>query len=161
MSPSEPVKIAPAGPEDMGALAEALEHLSAHMGDTHRADAATLTAACAGPDPACHALLARQGGTVIGAALLSPVFSTTKGCAGVYVSDLWVSDTARGTGLGRKLLRACARTGHDLWRAGFVKLAVYDDNIAARAFYDRLGFEHQSREQVMILDAAPLLETTP
>ena len=158
MSPSDTVTIRPAGAADMATLAAALERLSADMGDTHRADAATLTAACTGPDPACHGLLAFAGAQVVGAALLSPVFSTTTGCAGTYVSDLWVSRAARGTGLGRRLLRAAAEEGRARWQAGFVKLAVYDDNPAARAFYDRLGFRHLDRDQVMILDTETLLK---
>jgi ribosomal protein S18 acetylase RimI-like enzyme len=72
--------------------------------------------------------------------------------AGVYVSDLWVADTARGQGLGKRLLSAVAEDAGTVWNAGYLKLAVYDDNDGARAFYDRLGFAPMADETIMLLD---------
>lgn len=156
MCGSEPA-IAPAigvaGAADMAALAAALAALSADLGDTHRADAAALAAACLGVPPACHGLLARGAGGVTGAALVSAIFSTTQGAAGAYVSDLWVAAGARGQGLGRRLLRAAAGFAAERWRARFVKLAVYDDNPGARGFYARLGFRPAAHEYALLLPA--------
>jgi ribosomal protein S18 acetylase RimI-like enzyme len=75
--------------------------------------------------------------------------------AGVYVSDLWVSEATRGKGLGRRLLRAVA---DDAGRSGarFLKLVVYDDNPDARAFYDRLGFSASQGETILTLDETGL-----
>ena len=153
MSLSETIGISRVGPEDILDLAIALEALSSDMGDTHRATAEVLTRACLGDAPACHGLLAREGGAVLGAALASPVFSTTCGAAGVYVSDLWVADTARGTGLGRTLLRAVADFAVHRWQARFMKLTVYEENTSARAFYDRLGFDMAERDLTCLLTA--------
>jgi hypothetical protein len=53
--------IRPAGPGDMPALHRALCRLSDDLGDAHRADAAALDRACAGPAPAAYGFLAGPG----------------------------------------------------------------------------------------------------
>ena len=141
--------IRPAGPGDMPALHRALCRLSDDLGDAHRADVAALDRACAGPAPAAYGFLAGPGPE--GAALASPLFSTTRGVAGVYVSDLWVADGRRGTGLGRRLLAHVARFGAGRWGAGFLKLSVYAENADALAFYDRLGFDRADRDRTLLL----------
>lgn len=138
--------------EDMEQLNEALRHLSGEIGDEHGGTAGLLRKAGFGDNPAFRALLAEAGGQVVGAALYSPVFSTVMASAGVYVSDLWVADTARGQGLGKRLLSAVAEDAGAVWNAGYLKLAVYDDNDGARAFYDRLGFAPMADETIMLLD---------
>ncbi|MEQ8877063.1 MAG: N-acetyltransferase [Phycisphaerales bacterium] len=153
MSPSEGLQIAPAGPEDIADLAGALEALSAHMGDTYRATEDVLARACLSDAPVCHGLLVREGHAVTGVALVSPIFSTTLGAAGVYVSDLWVREDARGQGLGRCLLRAVAGFARDTWQARFLKLTVYAENTSAQAFYDRLGFDMAERDRTCLLQA--------
>lgn len=153
MSRSE-VVIRAAGSGDMGRLADALHALSRDIGDTHRATGDALAAACAGAVPACHGLLAEGEGGLAGAALVSPVFSTTQGAAGAYVSDLWVAAPWRGTGLGRRILGAAADLGRERWQARFLKLTVYADNAAARAFYDRLGFAVAERDRSCLLSPA-------
>jgi len=133
----------------MPALHRALCRLSGDLGDAHRADVAALDRACTGPAPAAHGFLAGPGPEA--AALVSPLFSTTRGMAGVYVSDLWVSDDRRGTGLGRRLLSHVARFGAGRWGAGFLRLSVYAENADALAFYDRLGFDRVERDRTLLL----------
>lgn len=152
----ETIAIRKAGAEDAGRLNTALRHLSHAIGDEHGADADLLREAGFGSNPAFRALLAEAGDEVVGAALYSPVFSTVRAGAGVYVSDLWVSETKRGKGLGRKLLRAVADDAEQVWRARFLKLVVYDDNPDARAFYDRLGFSASKGETILTLDETGL-----
>jgi ribosomal protein S18 acetylase RimI-like enzyme len=154
-----PVTISPATAADIGALDAALRRLSADMGDTHRASQDMLAAALSGPDPASHALLARDAGAadqVAGATLFAPLFSTTRGMAGAYVSDLWVAPEWRGTGLGVMLLAAVRDHAARRWGAAFLRLGVYADNARARAFYDRLGFRPNADETVLTL-AGPAL----
>lgn len=145
-----------AGAEDTGRLDTALRHLSSAIGDDHRATAGMLRDAGFGENPAFRALLAEDEDGVVGAALYSPVFSTVRAGAGVYVSDLWVSETARGQGLGRRLLQAVAGDARKVWKAQFLKLIVYDDNPRALAFYDRLGFAASTGEIILTLDKAGL-----
>jgi GNAT superfamily N-acetyltransferase len=148
------VTIRTAGAGDAAMLSDALAHLSTDLGDRHRAGPAELAAAGWGDDPAFRAQLALSGGLTVGTALYSPMFSTVRGGAGVYVSDLWVSPDHRAGGLGRRLLAHALADAHDRWAARFVKLAVYDGSPDARRFYDRLGFAPLQGQTDLILEEA-------
>ena len=148
--------IRPAEADDVAALDAGLRALSEGMGDAHRAGPAELRAAGFGPNPAFHALLAERSGAVAGVVLVSPVFSTVRGAAGAFVSDLWVDPVLRGAGLGGRLLAAAHDSAERHWGAAFLRLAVYDDNPRARAFYERLGFAPQPGEIILTLDARGL-----
>lgn len=139
---------------DLARLDAALRALSADLGDDHRATPEGILAAGFGPLPAFRALLALDGGSAVGAAVFSPLYSTTRGFPGAYVSDLWVAAAARGTGLGARLLAAVRDEAQALWGAGFLRLAVYADNPRAVTFYERLGFAPRSGETSMILEGA-------
>lgn len=154
MSHSEPdaeIAIRVADRADMACLSAALAQLSADLGDTHRTTAAQLGAACLGAPPSCHGLLALRGDVPVGAALVSPVFSTTQGAAGAYVSDLWVAGPRRGAGLGRRLLSRAAGLAARRWQGKFLKLTVYADNARARAFYESLGFRLAPQDRTLVL----------
>lgn len=147
---------------DAGRLNHALAQLSQTLGDTHHASDAQIAAAGWGPHPAFRAILAEQGNTVVGAALYSPSFSTARGGAVVYVSDLWVDTDTRGSGLGPRLLAAVVRDAQATWGAQKMKLNVYHATPRARSFYERLGFAPASGQTEMHLDAtgcAALKET--
>jgi len=137
--------------EGLARLEDALRALSADIAEVYTTDSATLARAVLGTQPAAHGLLAQHGNQTLGAALYSPLFSTVRGAAGVYVSDLWVSADARGQGLGARLLAQVARAGAARWQATWLKLAVYDHSHAAQAFYQRLGFEPAHGMQEMRL----------
>ena len=137
--------------DDLALLDHALRALSADLGDVHQAGQDLLGTALLSDCPSAHAVLALKGGKLCGAALFSPTFSTVRGAAGVYVSDLWVDASARGLGLGRRLLAAAAAHARDLWSADWLTLAVYDHSTASRRFYDRLGFAPQTGATVMKL----------
>lgn len=142
----------------MAMLAAALNRLSDDLGDTHKTGANELAAACLDPSPVCHGFLAISGDALLGAALVSPIFSTTKGAMGVYVSDLWVDPALRGKGLGRRLLRKVALFGTTRWNANFLKLTVYSDNTKARHFYQKLGFQMAEKDQSFFL-AGPQMKS--
>ncbi|SDU14495.1 GNAT family N-acetyltransferase [Stappia sp. ES.058] len=152
MNNVETITIRRATAGDAERLNAALSELSQTIGDAHEADAGALLRHGFNDVPAFSALIAEtDAGDLRGALLCSPVFSTTYGGAGVYVSDLWVSDDARGQGLGRRLLAAATEMAPESWDVRFLKLAVYDDNPRAAAFYDRLGFRDDPRETVLRL----------
>ncbi len=130
-----------AGADDLARLEAALRALSADIAENYATDSVKLAQAVLGVQPAAHGLLALREDQTLGAALYSPVFSTVRGAAGVYVSDLWVSAGMRGQGLGARLLAEVARAGAMRWQASWLKLAVYDHSEAAQQFYQRLGFE--------------------
>lgn len=151
------IKITPVREGDLEALDRALQTLSEVLGDTHRADLPSLERALFAAHPAIHAMLAREGNTLLGAAVFSPVFSTVLGVSGLYVSDLWVDAGARGAGLGQRLLAAAATHADSLWQARYLKLAVYHTSPRARGFYERLGFSAQGNETTMILNESGFL----
>lgn len=139
--------------QDLPLLDGALRALSEDLGDTHRADIELLERAGFGPTPAFHAQLALDGtGTLGGAIVFSPTLSTTLGVTGFYVSDLWVAPSARGSGLGRRLLARAGEFAEVSWGASYLKLSVYDASKDARQFYDRLGFVGRHDETTLFLD---------
>jgi GNAT superfamily N-acetyltransferase len=90
-----------------------------------------------GERPCFECLLAEQAGQAVGFALFFPNYSTFEGRPGLYVEDLFVTEAARGRGIGRRLLAhlaalVVARHGRrlDLW--------VLEWN-PARRFYEQLG----------------------
>lgn len=159
------IKIRKAEAADADKLHQALMLLSETLGDTHAATVDDLIRHGFGDDPAFFALLAERStdSSVVGVLVASPVFSTVRAGAGLYVSDLWVAAQTRGAGLGKRLLKAALQEAPETWTVKFLKLAVYEDNAAARAFYDRLGFTHDPRETYLTLAGSSLdtLKETP
>ena len=78
---------------------------------------------------------------VVGVSVHSVIFSTWRGMPGVYVVDLYVDEAFRGAGLGVALLRAAAKSG-EAEGCGYMMLDVDMDNSGAKAFYERLGYQH-------------------
>lgn len=152
------MRIRAATAEDMARLNAAMRALSQALGDPHRATDEDLRRAGFGPHPAFHALLAEEGAALIGAAIFSPTFSTVRGMAGAYVSDLWVAEGHRGRRLGAGLLAAIRDRGRALWGAGYLRVPVYNDNARAQAFYGRLGFAPSDHETIVVLDGAALAD---
>jgi ribosomal protein S18 acetylase RimI-like enzyme len=87
------------------------------------------------------ALIAEDDGNVVGYALAR---YGDHGPTTVYVSDLWVDVSARGRGIARDLMRRVseAAAAHG---STHVVLDVDSRNVAAIAFYERLGFEESAK----------------
>jgi GNAT superfamily N-acetyltransferase len=97
---------------------------------------------CFGPHPVCEVLIGETDGAVQGFVLFLHNYSTWLGRAGMHVEDLYVRETARGTGLGRKLLAHVARIARER-RCKRLDLSVLHWN-PARKFYEQLGFAELS-----------------
>ena len=100
-------------------------------------------------DPFFEALIAWEDTEAVGLAVFFREFSTWLGKPGVYVQDLYVAPSQRGTGLGAKLMQAVYDRARD-WSAAYCKLMVHSDNETAIAFYKRLGFHVVRGEYVLI-----------
>lgn len=137
---------------DLPLLDIAMRKLSEVLGDEHLADVNILERGAFSNPPAFYALLAVQNSEALGAVMFSPVFSTTNGSAGLYVSDLWVAESSRGKRLGQRLLKAAANQADTLWHARFLLLNVYDTSPDARRFYEGLGMVAKQGQETMILD---------
>jgi GNAT superfamily N-acetyltransferase len=95
-----------------------------------------------GPEPAqFQAILAFLGdGEPVGVALFHSRFSTWLGRPGLYLEDLYVSEAARGRGVGRRLMARLAAIALERgW--GRIDFQVLEWN-PARRFYEQLGLGH-------------------
>ena len=106
-----------------------------------------IAAALTGDPPAIHAFIADRNGKPVGLAIVFLNFSTWRGSPGVYVQDIYVAENARGTGLGKKLLRAAARWGKARG-ANHLRLSVEPENANARAFYLSAGLKLRDDELI-------------
>ena len=138
------VVIRPAQAEDAATLLRLIRELAEFEKLAHevRASEADLIREGFGPVPRYEALLAELDGSAVGFALYFHNYSTFTGRAGLYLEDIFITETARGHGIGRKMMarlaaiaveRNCARL--DLW--------VLNWN-PARRFYDMLGMRQMS-----------------
>ena len=131
-----------ATPDDAGLLLQLIRELAAY----ERAPSAVvatdedLRRFGFGPEWQFEALLAFLDGEPAGFALFHPRFSTWLGRPGVYLEDLYVTQTARGKGVGRRLMTRLAAVAVERgWER--IDFQVLDWN-PARGFYRRLGLEH-------------------
>ena len=96
-----------------------------------------------GPDRQFEAILGFLDGEPAGFALFHPRFSTWLGRPGMYLEDLYVTEAARGQGVGRRLMTRLAAIAIERgW--GRIDFQVLDWNNPARNFYHRLGMGHLS-----------------
>ena len=152
------VTIRPAEARDVPRANAALAALAAELGDAHPTTEDQLAGALFGPRPVAHAFLAEAAGEagLAGIAMASPLFSTKRGTAGLYVSDLWVAPGRRSGGLGRRLLAAVRDDGAARWGAGYLSLTAYADAPRSVAFYRRLGFGEATGTHHLTLEGAGL-----
>ncbi len=59
-----------------------------------------------------------------------------------YISQLWVDESARGQGLGTRLMIACEDLAR---RRGCLHVWVDTNSYQAPAFYEKIGYEERSR----------------
>jgi GNAT superfamily N-acetyltransferase len=93
-----------------------------------------------GLDRQFEAILAFLDGEPAGFALFHPRFSTWLGRPGMYLEDLYVTEAARGHGVGRRLMARLAAIAIERGWAR-IDFQVLDWN-PARGFYHRLGMSH-------------------
>ena len=93
-----------------------------------------------GPDRQFEAILAFLDGEPAGLALFHARFSTWLGRPGMYLEDLYVTEAARGRGVGRRLMTRLAAIAIERGWAR-IDFQVLDWN-PARNFYHRLGMGH-------------------
>jgi ribosomal protein S18 acetylase RimI-like enzyme len=104
-----------------------------------------------GTAPAFRGLVAERAGGPVGVCLWFPAFSTFRGEPGIYVQDLYVAPSERGTGLGRRLLGAAAADGR-AQGATHLRLSVESGNDGAQRFYAASGLRWQDTERIFLAD---------
>ncbi|MEU4192828.1 GNAT family N-acetyltransferase [Kribbella sp. NPDC026611] len=133
-----------ARPEDVPAIVSLVEGLAEYerARDECRLTTEQLSTALFGPAPAVFCHVAEHEGEIVGCAIWFLSFSTWRGVHGIYLEDLFVSPTARGTGLGKALLTTLAQecVANNYER---LEWSVLDWNTSAIDFYKSLGARPQ------------------
>jgi GNAT superfamily N-acetyltransferase len=129
-----------ATPADVGAVHALIHELAEFENLTHLFTGTpdALADALFGARPAAEALVAEDAGRIVGYALFFHNYSTFLGRRGLYLEDLYVQPSQRGTGLGTAMLRALAAIAVERQCARF-EWTVLDWNQAAIGFYEKLG----------------------
>ncbi|MBV8259505.1 MAG: GNAT family N-acetyltransferase [Paraburkholderia sp.] len=125
---------------DVGAMHTLMYELAEFEKLTHlfTGTAAGLADALFGERPAAEALVAEDAGRIVGYALFFHNYSTFLSRRGLYLEDLYVQPSQRGTGLGTAMLRALAAIAVERGCARF-EWTVLEWNTPAIGFYEKLG----------------------
>jgi GNAT superfamily N-acetyltransferase len=136
---SAAIEIRLASEADVGLLLQMVRELASYEKalDAVVATEADLLRYGFGPERAFEALIASADGKPAGVALFFRTFSTWLGRPGLYLEDIFVSEWARGLGVGKRLMaRLAAITVERGWER--LDFSVLDWN-PARGFYEHIG----------------------
>ncbi|WP_243370174.1 GNAT family N-acetyltransferase [Microvirga solisilvae] len=142
-----------ANPDDLGTVAFMLQQLGHHVGYKPKVTAEDLMAFGPHGRGDFTILVAEVEGNILGILLYSIVFSAWRGRPGIYVSDIFVADAARGLGLGTQLMRA-AIAGELPRGAAYLKLEVDRKNETGLGFYEKRGFRRSDSDHTMVMEEA-------
>ena len=134
-----PVKVRRARLTDAAALIDMANALNRYEGKPPTPlTAEDLARHMFGPRRILTCVLAELDGAVVGYAAFQPSFDMETGSKGLYMSDLFVQEAARGRGVGRALMEWLAREA--LRRGGaWLGWGVMKANAEAQAFYRAVG----------------------
>ncbi len=152
------MSIRPATPADVPVLLQLVRELAVYEREPDAVEATEemLHAALFGSEhPVAHAHVASLDGEVVGFALWYVTYSTWKGLPGLWLEDLFVRPSARGTGLGRALLTTLAGVCVERGYARF-EWWVLNWNTPAHGFYDSVGARPESEWTTWRIDGDAL-----
>lgn len=129
-----------AQPDDVGLIIGFIRELAEYekLSDQVVADPAQMREHLFGARPFAEVLIGEVDGAAAGFALFFHNYSTFLGKPGIYLEDLYVRSSARGTGLGTALLGKLASLAVERG-CGRLEWSVLDWNEPAIDFYKRLG----------------------
>jgi ribosomal protein S18 acetylase RimI-like enzyme len=102
-----------------------------------------------------NVLVAEDSGLLLGCCVWMPVYSTWRGCKGIYITDLYVMGHARGKKVGERLIKQLSREARKI-DARYMRLEVDHDNPRAAQFYERLGFQRKTDQDNCFLEIEEL-----
>lgn len=125
--------------EDVPAILGLMKELAAFENLSHaiQADEATLREHGFGAEPRFKVIVAEAEGEVIGFLSYMIRYSIWGGSEFINLDDLFVSERARGRGVGRLLMRRMAETASA--QGMVVRWELMPDNLPAKAFYEAVG----------------------
>lgn len=129
-----------AQPDDVGLIIGFIRELAEYekLSDQVVADPAQMREHLFGTRPFAEVLIGEVNDAAAGFALFFHNYSTFLGKPGIYLEDLYVRSSARGTGLGTALLGKLASLAIERG-CGRLEWSVLDWNEPAVDFYKRLG----------------------
>ena len=135
-----PARIRLATRADVPVIVELIRELAVYEHLEHLATATPtrLEVELFGDKPTCECIIGEHDGEPVGFALFFHNFSTYLCRKGLYLEDLFVRPTARGTGMGKRLLQGLAQVAVER-DCGRFEWSVLDWNVDAQAFYQRMG----------------------
>ena len=142
--------------DDCDAMLSMIEALAEYqgVGDRVHVSAAELRRAGFGTTPQFEAIIAEEHGKPVGLAMFQTHYAIWDGTSSLQITDLFVDEPARGTGVGFRLVQEVARTARDRNCAGLQLNMVHAN--PSRVSLDRMGFVHQDDLLHYRLDAASL-----
>lgn len=134
------VAIRPTLPADAAIILQFVRELADYEREPDAVEATEpmIAEALFGETRGAEALIAEIDGTPVGFALFFHNFSTWTGKRGLYLEDLYVTPTARGSGAGKALLQRLAQIAIERGCARF-EWSVLDWNTPAIDFYRAMG----------------------
>jgi GNAT superfamily N-acetyltransferase len=144
---------------DIALIAQFIRDLAEYERLAHevRFDEAVLEAKLFGPRPYAEVLIGEIDGSPQGFALFFHNFSTFEGKPGIYLEDLFVRPEARGSGLGKALLKRLAALAVERDCAR-LEWSVLDWNEPAIQFYKSLGAMPMDEWTIYRADGAALID---
>lgn len=134
------ITIRAATPDDVPFVYELICELAEYEKLRHavRATEDDLRIALFGARPYCEAIVARLDDADVGFAVFFHNFSTFAGRPGLYLEDVYVRPTARGHGVGTRLMEHLIQLARDR-NCARMEWAALDWNAPAIGFYENLG----------------------
>ena len=153
---SSPITVRPAKAEDCDTVLRMIRALAAYQGVGERVTAKVdaLSRDGFGPERKFEALIAEAGGQAVGLAIFQTHYASWEASTSLQITDLFVDERVRGTGVGYSLVREVAHIARDRGCAGLQLNMVHAN--PSRTSLDRMGFMHQDDLLHYRLDAPGL-----
>ncbi len=137
------VTVREAHPEDAEAMIRMVRALADYQGVKQRvsATAENFRRDGFGPQRKFEALIADRHAQPVGLALFQTFYASWDGATALQITDLFVDEAVRGTGVGFNLVREVGRIAKERGCTS-LQLNVVHAN-PSRASFDRIGFVHQ------------------
>ena len=132
-------------------MAALSRHLAAFVSDPDPgSDHLEIVAACFGGDKWIDVLLAERNGEVVGLAAYSRRYELHTRNRTLWLADLILTETARGQGIGRRLVDELRRRARQL-KCTAIVADLWVGNASARAFYDRIGAVADTQIEIRLI----------
>ncbi len=148
--------IRPARVEDCDAMMDMIHALAAFQGVADRISTTSdrLRQDGFGSNPKFEAFIAERDGTYVGFAMFQPVYLSWEGTVALQITDMFVAESARSTGVGFRLALEVARLAQQRGCGGLQLNMVHAN--PSHTSLDRIGLVHQDDLLHYRLDAAGL-----